>query len=159
EPPVAKYPHHAGLARRPAFVASQRYRRDHRYPIKGCGYLGEVDAELLVGERRLVERRLADDVMQLGRAAREQLVAIADQHVERAVAADAPGVRRDRAREIVDRARIRSELVIEGSEQRAERALAVGIADRPEPPELEAVGALDRAVVCEHELTAPQLAR
>src|SRR5690348_12343663 len=48
--------------------------------------------------------------------------------------------------------------MFERAEERAERVLAVGIADRSKAAELERARALDGAVVREHPVAAPQLA-
>jgi hypothetical protein len=95
--------------------------------------------------------------VQIGRAAREQLPAVSEQHVERAVFAELAGVGGDASRKVCGRARVLLELVTERTKECAERVLAIGLTDRAEPTELEGANAFDRAVVGEHDMPAPQL--
>ncbi len=54
----------------------------------GRGDVAEIDGKVLILEVCLGERRLADDVAELGRGMGEQAVAIGEQEVEFAEAAD-----------------------------------------------------------------------
>src|SRR5262249_21610409 len=84
---VPEHPHQAGHARRPNLVASERLGGDDCHAIARRGDLREVDAEIFIAQRRARKWRLANYVVQLGGAAREQVLPVAEEEVERAAAA------------------------------------------------------------------------
>src|SRR5262249_34953362 len=78
--------------------------------------------------------------------------------VKRAGATDVSADLRDRIPQQARRFWIPRVLLLQRGEQRAKRALAIGVADRQEPAEAQLARVLDRAVVRERERASPQLA-
>jgi hypothetical protein len=117
----------------------------------------EVHGHVVVGERGLAERVRPLDAVQRGAAMRPQRLAVRQQQIERAVRRRLRQQLAQRDRQLTDRrhAGVRLRQLLH---QPAERALAVGVADRLERGVQARLEVFQVAVVREHPVAAPQLA-
>jgi hypothetical protein len=151
-------PEVTGLAVDPRLVGGERHGAHDGDAIARGRDGREVDRDVLVGQARLTERGAPDDVAELGRAARVEALAVAEEEVEGALLADARAQRRDRLGQRACVRRALREARAKALEQVAERALAVGRADGRVAAEAQRVGLLHGAVVREDPVSPPELA-
>jgi hypothetical protein len=155
-----KHPERRGLSAHPALVGRERLCGDDRDAIPRRGDGAEVYGDVIVPQRGRAEGSFSHDVPQPRVAAREEILAVAEQKVERALLGELAGERRDELGEapsvLGSPAVARGELL----EQPAECVLGVRSTDgREASREGEALGGGERSVVSEDPVSPPQLSR
>ncbi len=142
---------------RPFLVLGQGRGDDDGNPVVGRGFMGEVDAQVLVRQMRLRKGVAALGVAQRGRRMGPECFAVGQQEVERSV-------RRDACREVAQgmgqlldagQAGVRFPQLLHDP---AEGPFAVGVADGAEMGVQLGRVFLEIAIVGKHPVAAPELA-
>lgn len=134
-------------------------RCDDGHAIFGRRVFREVDADVVVRERRVLKRMLPNQVVQVRVAPREEIRGIRQQEIEIAVPADVRAERRHETPELTWVRWIGAKLPFYGIHHPTERVLAVRRSDREETLKRPMRDGVHFAVVRKRPRTSPQLAR